>query len=47
MQYQNFDKQGLSAMAAVGKKETKNLGLELHPNLIWQQGGASVEAEWR
>lgn len=45
MQCQNFDKQGLSAMKAVGKNETKNLGLEFHPSLIWQQCVASVEAE--
>lgn len=40
-----FDKQGLSAMKAVGKNVTKNLGLEFHPSLIWQQCVASVEAE--
>lgn len=47
MQCQNFAKQGLSAMGAVGKKETKNLGLDFHPNLIWQQCVASIEAERR
>lgn len=36
IQCQNFDKQGLSAMQAVGKKETKNLGLDFYPSLIWQ-----------
>lgn len=45
MQCHIFDKQGLSAMKAVGKNETKNLGLEFHPILIWQQCAASVEAE--
>lgn len=45
MQCQNFDKQGLSAMKAVGKNETKNLGLEFHPSLIWQQCVASAEVE--
>lgn len=47
MQRQNFDKQGLSAMGAAGKKEAKNLGLDFHPILIWQQCVASVEAEQR
>lgn len=47
MQCQNFDKQDLSAMGAVGKKEIKNLSLDLHPSFIWQQRVASVEAEQR
>lgn len=47
MQCQNFDKQGLSAMGAVGKNETKNLGLDFNPSLIWQQCVASGEAEQR
>lgn len=41
---QNFDKQGPSAMKAIGKNETKNLRLEFHPRLIWQQSMASAEA---
>lgn len=44
MQCQNFDKQGPSVMKAIGKNETKNLGLEFHPRLIWQQRVASADA---
>lgn len=47
MQCQNFDKQDLSAMGAVGKKDTKNLRLDFHPSLIQQQCVASVEAKQR
>lgn len=47
MQCQNFDKQDLFAIGAVGKEKTKNPGLDFHPSLIWQQGVASIEAEWR
>jgi len=45
MQCQNFVKQGLSAMRAVGKNETQDIGLEFHPSLIWQRCVASVEVE--
>lgn len=45
MQCQNFDKQGSSAMKAVGKNQTKNPGLEFHPSLIWQQRVPSAQAE--
>lgn len=47
MQCQNLDKHSLPAMGSVGKNETKILGLEFHPSLIWQQCEASVEAEQR
>lgn len=43
MRCQNFDKQGPPAMKAIGKNETKNLRLEFHPRLIWQQSVASAE----
>lgn len=43
MQCQNFDKQSPSAMKAIGKNEAKNLGLEFHPRLIWQQSVAPTE----